>query len=369
MNRITTCAAMLVAFGSLHCVGFEAPRCDGPVGVFDEPCAAAALEVPIGPVGSVAFDALGQLHFSNATAVFKVDSDGMLERVAGTGRRGFGGDGGPATQALLGLSMPPDIPWWWDFGVADIGGIAFHAGELYIADTWNHRVRVVDQHGTIRTLVGGEMRRADDVGLPIFSGFWFPQGIGVDASGGVYVTGQFASLLRIPAEDGPIEQVTDYPFMNIAMNIALDAAGDVYVGTDCAVYKVRRNGQITVMAGRARNASCDWSGRADTLNIVFAVALDDTGGIYMADPGMNCVRKAQDGKITTIAGTCRPQYKGGGGYAGDGGPAAHALLSGPTGVALDAAGNLFIADHGNNRVRRVDREGIITTIAGNGEAP
>lgn len=356
----TIASVALLALASVSASGAGLVRCGKIHDVLDEPCTVAAVDVPIGGVGALAFDPSGVLHFSSESIVFKVDEAGQLARVAGGRRPGFAGDGGPAVDALLSFQLAyPDL-LWWDY-LSFIGGIAFdRGGNLYIADAYNNRVRIVNTEGTIRTFVGGAMSRADDVGLPIFSGFWWPQGVSVDSSGGVYVTGQGASLLRIPAEEGPIEQVSDWPFLDISENIALDGAGDVYVAGACSIKKVRRDGKVSLAAG---SVYCDW--RKPGLAMPYGVAVDAGGDLYIADTYNNCIRKAHRGQLTTIAGTCGGRESGG--FSGDGGPAVRALLGYPRGVALDAAGNVYIADTNNNRVRVIDRDGIITTIAGNGE--
>jgi DNA-binding beta-propeller fold protein YncE len=360
MHRIAVAATLLAL--AVNAWSAELPSCWKNHYILEgESCPPVATDIAIGAVGALAFDPSGVLHFSGPSVVFRLEA-GALTRVAGSGRPGFDGDGGPAVNALLNFELSyPEVPFWWDIVPSFVGGIAFDgAGNLYIADGYNNRVRIVDPSGTIRTFVGGAMRRKDDVGLPIFSGYWYPQGLAVDSSGGVYVTGQFASLLRIPAEDAAIEQITDWPALDMAQNIAVDSAGDVYVAGNCSIKKVRRDGRVSLAVGAVQ---CDWL--KPEMIFPYGVALDAQEDLFITDTYNNCVRKARGGKLTTIAGMCGRE---GGGYAGDGGPATQALLRAPRGIVVDREGIVYIADTGNNRVRMIDRDGIITTSAGNGES-
>lgn len=228
---------------------------------------------------------------------------------AGSGTSGFSGDGGVALLAKL------YDPW----AVAvDVGG------NVYISDGGNNRLRKVNTSGIITTIAGtGVMGFSGDGGQATLAKLSGPVGVAVDASGNIYIAEPFNNRIR----------------------------------------KINSSGVITTIAG---NGNLGYSGDGGLatlaeLNYPTGVAVDAAGNIYIGDQGNNCIRKVNTGGIiTTIAGS------GPGGYSGDGGPATLALLSTPAGVAVDAAGNVFVGDLGNQRIRKINTGGIISTIAGTG---
>ena len=296
---------------------------------------------------------------------------GLITTVAGTGVSGYGGDGGPATAAAL--SSP--------CGVA-----ADAAGNLFIADYGNNRVRRVDAAtGVITTVAGtGVSGYGGDGGPATSAALLDPTGVAVDGAGNLFI----ADYAQQPHPAGGRGHRGDHHrgrqrqlglrrgrrpgrrrALNFPQQVAVDAAGQ----------PVRRgHGQPPGPAGGRghRPSSRRWPGPAWTGTAGTAarprpppclpqgLAVDAAGNLFIADQGNSRIRRvdAATGVITTVAGT------GTAGYGGDGGPATDAaLVSGAGGVALDAAGNLFIADGGNNRVRRVDAAtGIFTTVAGTG---
>ena len=240
----------------------------------------------------------------------------VIDTVAGDGTYGYGGDDGPATQAQLG--NPSEV-------AVDA------AGNVYIAEPQNHRVRKVDVNGVITTVAGN--------GTSGYSG-----------------------------DGGPATQAE----LKGPRTLAVDAAGNLYIGTggffffsngDNRVRKVDVNGIITTVAGNGNFGSNGDGGPATQGPLAFVGGLDvdAVGNLYIAELFGERIRKVDvNGIITTVAGN------GSYGFNGDGGPAVQAELDIPTDVVVDAAGNLYIADTANNRVRKVDVNGIITTIAGNG---
>jgi sugar lactone lactonase YvrE len=233
---------------------------------------------------------------------------------SGLARGGFAGDGGQASGALLNEPL----------------AIAFDAGgDLFILDSLNNRVRKVDSRGNTSTVAG--------------SG---PVGAG---------KGGFAGDNRPAAQ----------ALLNQPAGMALDGMNNVYVA-DSENHRVRKigpNGVITTFAGTGITGASGDGGLATAAHLTtpYGLALDAEGDLYVADLAENVVRKIlASGIITIVAGT------GTAGFSGDGGVATKAQLSQPRGLAVDSAGNLFIADSGNHRVRRVDQNGTITTVAGNG---
>jgi sugar lactone lactonase YvrE len=252
-------------------------------------------------VNALAIDAEDNLYVGGGEGkhfmVNRISPTGDVTRVAGTGRAGYSGDGGPSTEAELG---------WVNDIVVD------PSGNIFITDWDNHRVRMIDTAGVITTVAGtGERGYSGDGGSATAARFNEPNGIAVDAQGNVYVA---------------------------------DSANH-------AIRRIDRNtGVITTLAGTGRGGYSGDDGPATQarLNAPHHVEIDDDGKLYIEDTGNHCIRMVDsEGIIQTIVGTCEP------GFSGDGGPARSARLWQPSGMLLTSGGVLYIADSGNNRVRRV----------------
>ncbi|MGI8779305.1 MAG: PKD domain-containing protein [Solirubrobacteraceae bacterium] len=280
---------------------------------------------------------------------------------------GYSGEGGQATSARL--AGP--------FGVA-----VDAAGNVYVADRFNHRVRRITPGGIIASVAGtGVAGYSGDGGLASLAQLNNPFDVTVDASGNVFVADILNHRVRKISRTGVITTVAgtgvagysvdsgpataarlSYPY-----GVALDAQGNLLI-VDAGNARIRRvdsNGTITTVAGNGLYGSSGDGGAAGAaeLNTPSDVATDDAGNLYIADIGNDNVRKVDaNGVITTFAGT------GVAGSSGDGGPAVAARLNEPVRVAVDAAGNVYIADSANSRIRKVTREGVITTVAGTGVA-
>lgn len=326
---------------------------------------APAANVPLGPVERVASDGAGNLYISALNSVFKLTPGGTLTVVAGNSRPGFSGDGGPATLAQLngpqGIAVDP-------------------FGDIFIADTGNHRVRVVTPDGLMQTLAGtGQPGLYPINGPATQSPLNSPGGVAVDAAENIYIADSGNHLIRIVTLDGNINAFAgvSYPGFTGDAGSALIAnlygPQDVKVGSNGTVYiadtgnarirAVTPDGVINTVAG---NGSLGFKGdggaaTSASLSQPYAVTVDSKGQLYIADLGNLRIRKVDaSSNITTLAGTGFP------GFAGDGKPATSATLTLPSGVALDASGNVYIADQWNLRLRKVDSSGNINTVAGNG---
>jgi len=275
-----------------------------------------AVDTWLPSASGITVDRQGNLYIweGGSSKIRKVSPNGIITTVAGNGSFGYTGDGGPALNAGFSSS-------------GSVTGLAVDAaGNLYISDGGNHVVRKVNTAGIISTVAGN--------GSPGFAG-----------DGGPATSAQ----LYYPA------------------GIALDSAGNLYIAdaSNNRVRKVNPAGVISTLGGNG-NVRYSGDGVPATTTAVDrpeGMATDSVGNVYVSETSSSRVRKvAPDGMISTVAGVAA----GTNGFSGDGGPATAATLYGPIGLAVDPAGNLYIADNVNGRVRKVSAAGIITTYAGIG---
>lgn len=325
----------------------------------------AATGVPLGAMGGVATDSQGNVYFTDLEnhLVLKTGADGVLHVVAGNGIPGYSGDGGPATSASLGgpLAIALDS-----------------AGNLYISEELSHRIRKVSPAGIISTFAGsGQPDHSGDGGPAIKAGIG--QEIAAlicDAAGNVYLAERFEHVVRRVDRNGNITTIagTGQPLFGgdggpasqasliAPTGLAFDTGGNLLVA-DSGNFRIRSvtpAGIISTIAGGGFYP-IDGIPASAALIVPLGVAADAAGNVYVGDYLTARVRRIDStGTITTIAGS------GLRGFSGDGGPATAASLANPWGLATDARGNILIADFGASRVRKVGTDGVISTIAGNG---
>lgn len=322
----------------------------------------ARLFLPTG----VAVDSTGNIYIADANnnRIRKVSS-GVITTVAGNGVGVFsGGDNGPATNAQV-----PD-----PHGIAVVGA----SGDLYIADlaaSVSTRIRKVSS-GVITTFAGAASQISDN-GPPTSTQLSSPWGVAVDSSSNLYIADTANSRIR-RVSSGLIATVAgngtggfsgDFgppptAQLGYPLDVATDSVGSFYIA-DTTNNRVRKisGGVITTVAGNGTAGFGGDNGPATSaqLNGPTGVVVDSAGNLYIADSGNHRIRIVSNSAITTIAGS------GTSGFSGDNGPATSAQLSAPQRIAVDSLGNLYIADMGNNRIRKVSN-GLITTVAGGGTA-
>lgn len=314
------------------------------------PATSAELNLP----AAVAVDSSGNLYIADTynNCIRKVNTSGTITTVAGNGTEGYSGDNGPATSAELN----------WPMGVA-----VDSSGNIYIGDTNNNRVRVVNSGGTITTFAGnGTPAYSGDNGPATLAELYMPYGVAVDTSGNLFIGEMVSDRVRKINSSGTITTVAgdgtstyngDNGPATLAQfgapeGVAISSSGNLYI-TDPMNLRVRmvNTSQIIVtVAGDGTQGSTGDGGPATSAELIWpaGVALDFHNNLYIADPPTNRVRVVNTGEtISTVAGT------GTAGFSGDGGPAASAELNSPNGVAVDSSGNLYIADSGNCRIRKV----------------
>ncbi len=273
-----------------------------------------ATEASLHYPNRIAFGPDGRLYIADSDndRIRRVDGDGIINTVAGNGNWGFSGDGDLATEASLSSPI----------------GIAFGPdGSLYIADSWNHRIRRVDVDGIINTVAGGDgyWDFSGDGGLATEAYLYYPRDIAFGPDGSLYIADTYNHRIRRVNVDGIINTVAgsdeDWGF----------DGGDGGLATEASLFYPQ------------------------------GIAFGPDGRLYIAEISDRIRRVSVDGIINTMAGN------GTRGFSGDGGLATKASLSIPSDIAFGPDGSLYIADSYNDRIRRVDMDGIINTVAGNGE--
>ena len=317
----------------------------------------------------LALDRHGDLYISDIGAhqILKLDRDGKLTVIAGTGSPGFAGDNGPAVAAKL--AAPSDL--------------AFDAaGNLLVADTYNHRVRRIDAAGVITTLVGDGKNAPPTNDTPaLATSLNNPQSIAPAPDGSLYIADTYHHVVRRLSPDGAVSIFAGTEAglagdngpaaraqLNLPQAVAVASDGSVYV-SDAANSRIRRitpDGVIRTVAGSGPGSGeggagfAGDGGPADKARLFSPADLkfNALGQLYVSDSGNNRIRLLAHGAMMTVAGSGAPAF------TGDNGPALKAAFNTPQKIALAPDGSVYVADRANRRVRKVDPAGRITTVAG-----
>jgi streptogramin lyase len=297
-------------------------------------------------------------------------ADPAITAVAGTGEKGFAGDGGPATRAKL--DQPFDV--------------AFdRAGNLYLSDTFNHRIRRVDaKTGVITTVAGsGKKGFGGDGGKATEAMLNEPYGLELDSDGNLFIVDRLNFCIRrVDAKTGTIATIAgtggksgfagdDGPATDALLvepnGLCLDGKGKLYVA-DVAGHRVRvvdlKSGRIATLLGNGKGVTAgDGATVKEATTFGPRAVAFASGKLYVVERNGHCLRVVDvgTGAVDRFAGTGKK------GYTGDGGKAADATFDGPKEIDIDADGNVYVVDTENEAIRRIDaKTRIVTTVAGKG---
>jgi len=309
---------------------------------------------------AVAADSAGNLYVADTSnqTVRKVSAGGAVSTLAGTPGVGGRADG---TGAAASFFYP--------------GGIAVTGtGTVYVADTGNHSLRVVAPSGVVATLAGAAGLPGSTDGTGGAALFNYPDGVAVDIFGSLYIADHGNNTIRKMTSAGVVTTIAGLAGIsgsadgaggaarfNGPTGVAVDASGNIYVADagNCTVRKITAAGTVSTLAGAAGVAgSSDGVGPAARFNAPEGVAVDGGGNVYVADTNNSTIRKVTpSGTVTTLAGAA-------GQTAGTDGIGTAARFNGPYAVAVDSAGNVYVADFFNATVRKITPAGTVTTLVG-----
>ncbi len=328
---------------------------EGNAGSIDGTGSAARFNFPSG----MAVDILGNVYvadFGNST-LRKITPGGAVSTLAGLAADSGSTDGATSAARFT-------TPW----------GLAVDsAGNVYVADTGNSTVRKVTPTGVAITLAGlaGSYGYADGSGSAAL--FYGPSSVAVDSVGNVYVAeegnqtirkvtpgGVVSTLAGLAGISGSTDGTGSAARFSGPTGLAVDKAGNVYVADwgNNRIRKVTPAGDVTTLAGSGDNGSADGTGSAAQFNFPYGVALDKAGNVYVGDQFNHTIRKVTSaGVVTTLAGLAE-------GIGSADGTSSAARFSRPSGLAVDNAGNVYVADEYNNTIRKVTPDGVVSTVAG-----
>lgn len=312
----------------------------GAEGFGDGPGASATFSFPF----DVAVDGTGNVYVADYdnSAIRKISPAGVVSTLAGTGTQGF--TNGPVATATF------DAP----------EGVAVDsAGNVYVADTFNEAIREISAAGVVSTFAGGSYGFTNGSGTS--ATFYNPNGIAVDSAGNVYVADAGNNAIRKITPAGVVSTLAGTGALGFAngpgssatfanpYGVAVDGSGNVYVGdaNNEAIRKISAAGVVSTFAGTGALGFANGPAASATFSLPQGVAVDSTGNVYVVDRDNDAIRKITPaGVVSTLAG-------GGGGIGLINGPAAVATFYNPIGVAVDSAGNVYVADYGNNLIRKI----------------
>ncbi len=321
--------------------------------------AAASFNSPIG----LAVDRVGNVYVADYgnQMIRMISPSGMVTTLAGTGTKGSANGAGNAST----FNEPT--------GIAIDNSLTINSGTIYIADQGNNMIRMINTYGTVSTLAGTGTRGSAN-GAANASTFNKPTGVAADNLGNVYVADGSNNMIRKINPSGVVSTLagtgsigsTNGPgaaaSFTSPFGVTSDASGNVFVADqgNNLIRMINSSGVVSTLAGSGALGAQNGMGSSASFYLPSAVAVDKGGNVYVADFDNNLVREVSpSGVVSTLAGS---------GQAGSANPSTTASFSGPTGTAVDAQGNVYVADQGNNVIRKIDPNGVVTTLAGNGNS-
>lgn len=313
---------------------------DDAAGFVDGTASAARFDHPAGLV----FDLEGNLYVADFAnhSIRRITPKGVVSTFAGTGAPGFA-DG-------FRLNASFNHPY----------GLAIdREGNMYVGDVDNHRIRKISPDGTVTTLAGGSKGFADRNG-PV-ARFNQPYGVAVDSQMNVYVADSYNNRVRKIAPDGSVSTLAgnghdgfvdgpaDKAEFYVPIGVVVDKAGNVFVGDEgnSSIRKITPDGEVTTFVGNGKFSFCDGVGENAEFNAPGGIAIDDDGNLFVADYLNNCVRIVSPaGAVVKIAGSLKKGFADG--------PAPEAEFHYPFGIAVDSRGMVYVGDYYNHRVRRIE---------------
>ncbi len=342
--------------GLASAIWFAGPY-TGVASSVDGPAATAKFNGP----SSVAIDAAGNIYVAEASnTIRKISFAGVVSTIAGTAGISGSTDGTGAAAR---------------FDLSTYSKLAVDAaGNLYVCDTYNHTIRKITPSGMVTTLAGSAGIAGSANGLGAAARFSTPIGLTVDKAGNVYVADTVNSTIRMITPNGLVTTLAGSPGLtgandgngsaarfNFPYAIAVDSVGNVFIA-DAANYTIRKitaNGSVTTLAGTAGiKGSSDASGISAKFNFSSGIAIDSASIVYVTDSNSSTIRSITPfGQVVTIAGTV-------GGNSQVDGFGTGAVFSYPHDLTLDSSGNIYVADFGNNAIRKFNTQKLASTVAG-----
>jgi len=329
----------------------------GHLGYANGPDSTAGFSSPFG----IAVDAAGNVFVSEQgnQEIREISTSGVVSIWAGSPNGNIGSHNGIGTSATF----------WFPAGLAVDG-----QDNVYVADYSNNMIREINSADVVSTLAGtGQAGSANTTTTTGRSTFYDPTGVAVDASGNIYVADQFNNLIRKISSTGIVSTLAgngnsgwvdgpdEVASFKIPTGVAVDPTGNVYVADllNNIIRKISSSGIVSTLAGNGTGGDTNGPAASASFKAPYGVAVDAAGNVYVADDANNLIRKiTSTGVVSTLAGN--------GNAAWVDGPGTTASFYNPTGLAVDVNGNVFVADAGNNRIREISPTGVVSTFAGNG---